>query len=159
MAAKYSCLLIVVSDSVSAGGNTDVTGPCLAEAVSDSGFDEPKVIVVPDGVDSVANALNKGLTEGYNLICTAGGTGFGPRDLTPEGTKNVIVKSAPGLAEAMRLASPRGLGRLNRGVCGTVGSTLILNLPGSPKGSVECFEAVADVLDHVLDLLNGQKPH
>jgi molybdopterin biosynthesis enzyme MoaB len=88
------------------------------------------------------------------LIVTTGGTGFGPRDLTPEGTKEVLDREAPGLAEAMRLVSP--LGRLSRGVAGTMGEAIVLNTPGSTGGAIECLEAVLDVLPHALDLVAGR---
>jgi molybdopterin adenylyltransferase len=96
----------------------------------------------------------RSLAEGFaGLVVTTGGTGFGPRDLTPEGTERVLERRAPGMAEAMRAASP--LGRLSRGSAGTVGSCLVLNTPGSPGGAVECLEAVLDVLPHTLGLLSG----
>ena len=88
------------------------------------------------------------------FVVTTGGTGFGPRDLTPEGTRIVLDREAPGLAEAMRLVSP--LGRLSRAVAGTRGTALILNTPGSPKGAIECLEAVLDVVPHVLRLQAGE---
>ena len=88
---------------------------------------------------------------------TTGGTGFSPSDLTPEATRSVIEREAPGLAEAMRAVNP--LGRLSRGVAGAVGQCLVLNVPGSPKGAIESFEAVVDVLPHALDLLAGGTPH
>src|SRR3954470_8276204 len=91
------------------------------------------------------------------VIVTTGGTGFGPRDLTPEGTRAVIDREAPGLAEAMRLVN--ALGRLSRGIAGTVGNALVLNVPGSPTGAVECLEAVIDVVPHALALLRGDHPH
>ena len=87
------------------------------------------------------------------VVVTTGGTGFAQRDLTPEATREVIHREAPGLAEAMRLVSP--LGRLSRGIAGTCEFTLILNTPGSPKGARECLEAVIDVLPHALSLLIG----
>src|SRR6185436_8540472 len=91
-------------------------------------------------------------TEGFSgVVVTTGGTGFGPRDLTPEGTRIIFDREAPGLAEAMRLVSP--LGRLSRAVAGTRGRALILNTPGSSKGTIECLEAVLDVLPHALRLL------
>ena len=98
------------------------------------------------------------LADGFSgLIVTTGGTGFGPRDLTPEGTSQVLDRAAPGLAEAMRLASP--LGRLSRAAAGTLGTSLVLNLPGSTTGSIECLEVVLDVLPHALALLRGERPH
>ena len=99
----------------------------------------------------MAGALRE-LSSGFaGLVVTTGGTGFAPRDLTPEGTRSVLEREAPGLAEAMRLVSP--LGRLSRGVAGIAGSAIILNTPGSPKGAVECLDAVIDVVPHALALL------
>jgi molybdopterin biosynthesis enzyme MoaB len=96
-----------------------------------------------------------GLAKAFDgLVVTTGGTGFAPSDLTPEGTRAVLYREAPGLAESMRLASPRG--RLSRGVAGTLGGCLVLNTPGSPAGAVECLDAVLDVLPHALDLLAGR---
>jgi molybdenum cofactor synthesis domain-containing protein len=107
-----------------------------------------------DGAAPVADALRR-LTAGFaGLVVTTGGTGFGPRDLTPEGTRAVLERDAPGLAESMRLVSP--LGRLSRAVAGTVGSSLVLNTPGSPAGAVECLEAVLEVVPHALGLLTGR---
>ncbi len=96
------------------------------------------------------------------LVVTTGGTGFGPRDLTPEGTRVVVDREAPGLAEAMRRVSDRGdraFGMLSRGVCGAVGQALVCNLPGSSGGAVECLEAVLPALPHALELLAGEHPH
>jgi molybdopterin adenylyltransferase len=113
--------------------------------------------VTADGTDVVAEAL-RSLADGFaGLIVTTGGTGFGPRDLTPEGTRAVLEREAPGLAEAMRLVSP--FGRLSRATAGTVGHALVLNTPGSTSGSVECLDAVVDVVPHALDLLTGGHPH
>ena len=95
-------------------------------------------------------------------MVTTGGTGFGPRDLTPEGTAAVLERDAPGLAEAMRRASDdegRGFGMLSRGRCGTAGATLVCNLPGSASGAVECLDAVLDIVPHALELLAGGRPH
>ena len=107
--------------------------------------------MVADGRENVGEALVE-LAEGFaGVIVTTGGTGFGPRDLTPEGTRIILDREAPGLAEAMRLVSP--LGRLSRATAGTRGTALILNTPGSSKGTIECLEAVLDVLPHALRLL------
>ncbi len=129
----------------------------LRSALEAAGAVVEAVLVSPDGVAAVAEAL-RAQTAGFSgLVVTTGGTGFGPRDLTPEGTRQVIEREAPGLAEAMRLVSP--LGRLSRGIAGTIGSALVLNVPGSPKGAVECLEAVVDVVPHALGLLAGDRPH
>jgi molybdenum cofactor synthesis domain-containing protein len=109
--------------------------------------------VVSDGAEEVAGGL-AALCDGFaGLVVTTGGTGFTRRDLTPEGTRAVLDREAPGLAEAMRLVNP--LGRLSRGVAGTVGDAIVLNTPGSTGGAVECLEAVLDVLPHALRLLHG----
>jgi molybdenum cofactor synthesis domain-containing protein len=143
--------VLTVSDGVVAGTREDRSGTVLVDALAAGGFDVVDRRVVADGTDSVATALRT-LADGFTgLIVTTGGTGFAPRDLTPEGTRAVIEREAPGLAEAMRLVSP--LGRLSRGVAGTAGRALILNTPGSPKGAQECLDAVLDVLDHALALL------
>lgn len=149
--------VLTVSDGVVAGTREDRAGAALALALEAAGFVLDEWRVVADGVDSVAEAL-RDLTEGFaGLVVTTGGTGFGPRDLTPEGTLVVLERQAPGLAEAMRLANP--LGRLSRGVAGTVGRALVLNTPGSTSGAVECLQAVLDVVPHALALLAGERPH
>ena len=143
--------VLTVSDGVVAGTREDTSGQVLADALVAAGFDVVDRVVVADGRDNVADALRR-LTAGFEgVVVTTGGTGFAPRDETPEGTRLVLEREAPGLAEAMRLVNP--LGRLSRGVAGTVGSAIVLNTPGSPKGAVECFEAIADVVPHALALL------
>lgn len=107
--------------------------------------------VTADGAEAVAAALGEMVAGFAGLIVTTGGTGFAPRDQTPEGTRLVIEREAPGLAEAMRLVSP--LGRLSRGIAGIAGSSIICNTPGSPKGCVEQLHAIIDVLPHALALL------
>jgi len=154
---RLEAKVLTVSDGVVAGTREDRSGEALRDTLDAAGFDVVAREVVADGVQSVAEALHR-LADGFTgVIVTTGGTGFGPRDLTPEGTRAVLERDAPGLAEAMRLVSP--LGRLSRGIAGTVGSALVLNLPGSPKGSVECVGAVLDVLPHALELLAGEQPH
>jgi len=146
-----------VSDGVIAGTREDRSGAAVAARLEAAGYDVIERRVVADGIESVAAAI-AGLADGFaGLIVTTGGTGFGPRDLTPEGTSQVLDRFAPGLAEAMRLVSP--LGRLSRGTAGTLASALVLNLPGSTSGSVQCLEAVLDVLPHALELLAGGRPH
>jgi molybdenum cofactor synthesis domain-containing protein len=149
--------VLTVSDGVVAGSREDRSGAALEETLTAAGYHVVERRVVADGVDSVAEALRE-LAEGFSgLIVTTGGTGFGPRDLTPEGTRQVIEREAPGLAEAMRLVSP--LGRLSRAVAGTRGQALILNTPGSSSGAVETLTAVLDVVPHALELLAGHRPH
>jgi molybdopterin adenylyltransferase len=157
MSAHAHAKVLTVSDGVVAGTREDKSGTALEARLSEAGFDVVERRVSSDGTDAVAQALAE-LADGFaGLIVTTGGTGFGPRDLTPEGTRAVLDREAPGLAEAMRLVSP--LGRLSRAVAGTRDQALILNTPGSSKGAVECLDAVLDVVPHALDLLHGGRPH
>ena len=150
--------MLTVSDGVVEGTREDRSGAALETLLSSNGFEVVERRVVADGVASVRDALVELCSGDFaGLVVTTGGTGFGPRDLTPEGTKAAVEREAPGIAEAMRLVSP--LGRLSRGVAGTIGAALVLNVPGSPKGSVECIEAVLDVVPHALELLRGDRPH
>ncbi len=149
--------VIVVSDGVASGEREDRGGPALRQALERAGALVEAVITSPDGIEAVADRLRAQANGFHGLLITTGGTGFGPRDLTPEGTRRVIEREAPGLAEAMRLVNP--LGRLSRGIAGTIGTALVLNVPGSPKGAVECLEAVIDVVPHALTLLAGDRPH
>ncbi|MBN2624439.1 MAG: MogA/MoaB family molybdenum cofactor biosynthesis protein [Acidimicrobiales bacterium] len=154
---RWPAKVLTVSDGVVEGTREDRSGAALERRLGDAGFAVVARRVTADGTDAVAAALTE-LTAGFaGVVVTTGGTGFGPRDLTPEGTRTVIEREAPGLAEAMRLVSP--LGRLSRGVAGTVGRALVLNTPGSSSGAVECLEAVIDVVPHALDLLSGGRPH
>jgi molybdopterin adenylyltransferase len=143
--------VLTVSDGVVAGTRDDASGRALVTQLEDAGFDVVDHQVTADGAAEVATAL-AALTDGFaGLVVTTGGTGFAPRDQTPEGTRDVIEREAPGLAEAMRLVSP--LGRLSRGIVGIRGQAVICNTPGSPKGCVEQLAAVLDVLPHALRLL------
>ena len=129
----------------------------MADTLAHHGFEVVERRTVPDGVAPVAAALSELSVSFAGLVVTTGGTGFSPTDLTPEATRTVLEREAPGLAEAMHAASP--LGRLTRGLAGTIGQSLVLNLPGSPKGAVETLDAVIDVVGHVLELLAGHTPH
>ena len=153
-AAGLRAKVLTVSDGVIAGVREDRSGEALEELLTGAGYDVVERRTVADGTESVAGALAE-MSGGFaGLIVTTGGTGFGPRDLTPEGTRQVVERLAPGLAEAMRLVNP--LGRLSRAVAGTRGRALILNTPGSPRGAVECTEAVLDVVPHALRLLSDE---
>ena len=145
--------VLTVSDGVIHGTREDKSGVALVELLTANGYHIAEQRVVADGVDNVAPALVE-LADGFNgVVVTTGGTGFGPRDLTPEATRSVIEREAPGIAEAMRLVNP--LGRLSRGVAGTLGEALIVNAPGSPKGAVETVEAVIDVIPHAIRLMSS----
>lgn len=156
-----SALVITVSDRVSRGEGEDRSGPALVEQL-DSMFDSVDLVVVADGVESVSTALRSGVESGFAFILTTGGTGFGSRDLTPEATKLVIEREAPGLAEAIRAVTlgvnPHGM--LSRGVAGIAGSTLIVNVPGSEKGAKESLDAIIAAIPHAIGLLaDDRAPH
>ncbi|MDQ3979177.1 MAG: molybdopterin-binding protein [Actinomycetota bacterium] len=154
-ALRLRAKVLTVSDGVVGGTRQDRSGAALAARLREAGWEVTARWAVADGVQPVAEAL-KELTWGWSgVVVTTGGTGFGPRDLTPEGTRQVLEREAPGLAEAMRLANP-DKGRLSRGLAGTVGQCLVLNTPGSTAGAVESLDAVLDVLPHALALLTGQ---
>jgi len=143
--------VVTVSDGVVAGTRDDASGRALVDQLTAAGFEVVDHRLTADGADAVAAVL-RDVTAGFaGLVVTTGGTGFAPRDQTPEGTRDVIEREAPGLAEAMRLVSP--LGRLSRGIAGTRGAAIICNTPGSPKGCVEQLAAILDVVPHALRLL------
>src|SRR6266513_5232719 len=148
---RLKAKVLTVSDGVIAGTREDKSGAALVGTLTAAGYEVVDRRAVADGVESVAHALRE-LTAGFaGLVLTTGGTGFAPRDLTPEGTRAVLDREAPGLAEAMRLVSPKG--RLSRGMAGMAARCIVLNTPGSQAGAVECLEAVLDVLPHALALL------
>lgn len=150
--------VLTVSDGVMAGTRTDTSGTGLVELLTARGFEVVEHAHCSDGRETVARAL-EGMCEGFaGVVVTTGGTGFAPRDETPEGTRAVVERDAPGLAEAMRAVNP--LGRLSRGICGVRGRTIICNTPGSPKGCLEQLEAIVDVLPHAVSLLvDRPSPH
>ncbi len=146
--------VVTVSDRVSRGEAEDRSGPTAMAALTDLGF-VVEVVVVPDGVESVEAALYEAVAAGASLVVTTGGTGMTRRDLTPEATRRVIEREAPGLAEAIRSSTfgsnPHGM--LSRGVSGVVAETLIINLPGSVAGVAESLTVVGPALIHAVELL------
>ncbi len=154
--------VVTVSDGVSAGVREDASGDVLAELLRDEGFDVERT-VVPDEVESIADAITTLADSGVSLVLTTGGTGFAPRDVTPEATRGVVDREAPGLAEAIRAdalaRTPHAL--LSRGIAGLRGAALVLNLPGSPGGCRDGFEVVRPALQHGLELAAGDTatPH
>ena len=144
--------VLTVSDGVVHGTREDLSGRALVEHLDRNGFEVVDHRVTADGAELVAESL-LAMCDGFaGLVVSTGGTGFAPRDQTPEGTRAVIEREAPGLAEAMRLCNP--LGRLSRGIAGIRGDAIVVNTPGSTKGCVEQLDAVIDVLPHALRLLH-----
>ncbi len=143
--------VLTVSDGVANGTRDDRSGRTLVEHLEANGFQVVDHRVTADGAAQVAEVLTEMCASFAGLVVSTGGTGFAPRDQTPEGTRSVVERDAPGLAEAMRLCNP--LGRLSRGVAGIRGQAIVLNTPGSTTGCVEQLDAVIDVLPHALRLL------
>lgn len=145
--------LLTVSDSVAAGNREDVTGFALTEHLTTGSYHVVEHRVVPDVLDEIANALSS-MAYGFNgVILTTGGAGFAQRDFTPEATRRIVDRLAPGMGEAMRAVSARG--RLSRVMAGTRGASLILNLSASPERAIEMLDAVIDALPEALELLGG----
>jgi len=144
--------VLTVSDGVVHGTRDDASGAALVQQLTEAGWTVVEHRVTADGVDNVANTLREMCGGFAGLIVSTGGTGFAPRDQTPEGTRLVIEREAPGLAEAMRLVNP--LGRLSRGIAGIRGQAIVCNTPGSPKGCVEQLAAILDIVPHAVRLLN-----
>ncbi|HSL11842.1 MAG TPA: molybdenum cofactor synthesis domain-containing protein [Actinomycetota bacterium] len=154
--APTRAAVVTVSDGVTAGTRDDASGALAEALLSDAGFDVATRAVVPDERSEIEDALRR-LAADHALVVTTGGTGFGPRDVTPEATKAVIDREAPGLAELMRSAglAATPMAALSRAVVGSLGATLIVNLPGSPTGVRESLEAVLRVVPHAVQLLGG----
>lgn len=157
MDEKYRAIVITVSDRASAGVYEDGTGPAVAALLTERGYAVIETRVVPDERADIEAALVEAAEKDVALVLTCGGTGFSPRDVTPEATEAVCERRVPGLPEAMRAASARITDRawLSRATAGIRGRTLIVNLPGSPRAAVENLEAAVGPLAHGLDILRG----
>ncbi|GAB4502110.1 MAG: molybdopterin adenylyltransferase [Anaerolineales bacterium] len=150
------CGILTLSDRSARGERPDLSGPALAEAVKARGWQVIQTNILPDDLDLIRAELSVWCDSGqFDLILTTGGTGFAPRDVTPEATRQVVERLTPGLDEAMRAASLRITphAMLSRAVSGIRRRTLILNFPGSPKAALENFAVVAPVLEHAIRLL------
>jgi len=155
-------VIITVSDACSRGEREDLSGQVLFELLTEFGATVVDRKVLSDDPDPIAQSLSQFASlPDVNLILTTGGTGLGPRDNTPEATRRVIEREAQGLSEAMRAETLKQtpMAMISRGVSGVCSGTLIINLPGSPKGVRESFAVIKPVLPHAIDLLSGRTAH
>ncbi|WP_298885877.1 MogA/MoaB family molybdenum cofactor biosynthesis protein [uncultured Serinicoccus sp.] len=163
--ARRKAAAITVSDRSSDGLRDDESGRRLVEALREIGYAVEAPVVVPDGVESVAGAVRAAVADGARLVVTTGGTGMGPRDLTPEGTRQVITRENPGMAELMRREGSRQTpyAAVSRGVVGVVdwpaergvGGTLVINLPGRPAAVTQGMQVIGPLLAHLVDQVVG----
>ena len=154
---SFTAMVITISDRCAQGQREDASGPLLVQLLQRAGYTVTDTAIVPDEYDVICHALRQAALANTALILTTGGTGFSPRDITPEATAAVCQRMAPGIGEAMRAASlcitPRGM--LSRATAGLLDRSLIVNLPGSPKAAQENLEAVLPSLAHGLEMLRG----
>ncbi len=162
MSTQIQAVVITASDACSVGEREDASGATLVQLLTELGAQLVAKEIVNDDLEPLAEMLRAYADRAdVNLIVTTGGTGFGPRDNTPEATRRVIEREAPGLAEAMRMETLKDtpMAMISRGVCGIRSGTLIVNLPGSPKAVRESFGVIKPVLNHAISLLAGQSDH
>ena len=162
MSTLIRAVVITSSDACSVGEREDKSGETLVQLLTELGAEIVAKEIVNDDLEPLAHKLRAYADlKHVNLIVTTGGTGFGPRDNTPEATSQVIEREAPGLAEAMRMGTLKNtpMAMISRGVCGIRSHALIVNLPGSPKAVRESFEIIRPVLSHAVALLEGKTSH
>ncbi|WOF24633.1 MogA/MoaB family molybdenum cofactor biosynthesis protein [Microbacterium betulae] len=149
--------VVTVSDRSAHGGRADSAGPVAVAALREAGWGCEDARIVPDGEDSVADALRAAIEGGARLVVTTGGTGVGPRDRTPEGTRRVVEREVPGIAEELRRlgTTEKPAGMLSRGVAGVTGRVLIVNLPGAPRAVESGMPVILSVAAHVVSQLDG----
>ncbi|HIE21026.1 MAG TPA: MogA/MoaB family molybdenum cofactor biosynthesis protein [Acidimicrobiia bacterium] len=155
----FAAVVITVSDGVSAGKREDLSGASLELLLKERGYAVSRDLV-PDEESEIEAALRRA-AETARLVVTTGGTGFGPRDVTPEATDAVLERKAPGLVHLMisKGLESTPMAALSRARAGAIGSSLVVNLPGSPRGATESLEAIIDLIPHVLQLLAGDTEH
>jgi molybdenum cofactor synthesis domain-containing protein len=160
VSAIFPAAVLTVSDSCARGERVDISGPAVAELLAKSGFRVVLQQIVGDDSTQIQNALQDSATQA-RLIVTTGGTGIAERDITPEATETICNRLIPGIAERMRSEGSKNtpFTALGRGVCGVYEKSLILNLPGSPKGAVESLQTVIELIPHALNLLDGKTEH
>jgi molybdopterin adenylyltransferase len=153
--------VITVSDGVSARTRDDESGRALVRILKSADFEVPEPVIVPDEQQRIADAIVAAADGGADVVVTTGGTGIGPRDVTPQATSEVIDFEVPGIGEAMRRAGAAStpMAALSRSMAGVRGQTLIINVPGSPRGAAESLEAVMPTLAHAIRLLHGNTKH
>jgi molybdopterin adenylyltransferase len=156
----FRAAVLTVSDSCSRGERNDASGPAVARTLEQHHFTVIETLVVADDHASIMKAIVE-LARKARLVATTGGTGISTRDLTPEATRAVCGRMLDGIPERMRREGEKKtpFAALSRGVCGICGTSVVLNLPGSPAGAVESLEAVIDVLPHAIQILSGQTEH
>ena len=158
MTVAIRASVITASTKGARGERLDESGPAMREMLEASGAEVVSSALVVDDVNAIASAIRGAIAKGANVVLTTGGTGLSPNDVTPEATRKVIEREIPGIAEAIRARSlaktPHGM--ISRGIAGSVGSTLVVNLPGSPRAVRESLEVLLPVLPHAVELLAGE---